>query len=56
MGATRGVGKSEQAHFGISLAVSREETKIRTKMQARDTINEAVHMSHVLVYPSGKRP
>lgn len=51
----RDAGKSEQAHIGISLAVSREETRIRTKMQVRNRINEAVHVSYVLVYPSGRR-
>lgn len=51
-----GVGKSEQAHVGISLAVSREETRIRTKMQVRDRINGTVHMPCVLVYPPGRKP
>lgn len=51
-----GVGKPKQARTGFSLAVSREETRIRTKMQVRDGINGAVHMSCVPVYPSGRRP
>lgn len=46
-----GVGNIRTSPLWDFISCQQEETRIRRKMQTRDTINEAAHMSRVLVYP-----